>query len=394
LPEARTASDFLQLKGKPVTAEAIRNFHASAGETLKKINVRSPLKRIIQILEKLTAVVFVLLAVGILVGVSSGSAFMLSSPLKEVFPKNVTEVTLLVMVWVAVSSLAGILLVFAVKLWNVAKAIKKPLIALSVALVLSVSVGIGLSVYVVDSVSARWDQKTTRQVTLLQSQTVPQKLVINGSADATQRLTVRFVQTTGKTKLEQVSYPGMPRQNVQTSNENGIITITQQAEQKTTCGIVCRSFAHAEEVVLFAPEISDISVTQNAVVVTNNVKAESLSLNAEKSATININGGVIKTLTAGARENGTLGLTDVTVQAADIALDENSYIYVSKARSISVTAPCSDSINGPAVKFDAFPTEKLTLNGQSVSEKQAQSLHCFDMWESSLYDESNREGQV
>lgn len=394
LPEAKTASDFLQLKGEPVTAETIKNFHASAGETFKKINVRSPLRKSLRILEKLAAIGFVLLAIGILVGASFGSAFVLSSPIKEVFPKTPGEVILFGMMWVAASSFAGILLVFSMRLWQSAKVIKKPLIALFSILILSCSIGLGLSVYTVDSVSARWDQQTKHKVTSFQGQVAPQKLVVQGSADATRRLNVQFVQTTGEVKLEQVTYPGMPELNLQVSNENGAITLIQKPEQNKGCGIVCRSFNYPEEVILYAPQISDVSATQTAVVTINNLNIESLTLTAEKSASININNGQAKSIGGSASENGTLALIGLTTQSATFNLDSYSYVYIPKSQITEVTAPCTQELRSPTIKVETFPAVKLVLNGQAVTQSQAQNLRCFDMWESSLYDESTREGQV
>lgn len=393
LPEAKTASDFLQLKGEPVTAETIKKFHASAGEALKKVNVRSPLRRFIQILEKIASVFFVLFAVAILAGASFGSAFILSSPFKEVFPKTAGEVILFGTMWVAASAFAGLLLVVAMGLWGSKRAIKKPLLALTIAFILSCSVGFGLSVYTVDSVSARWDQKTRYQVTRFDSATAkPEKLVVNGFAGASRKLNVRFVKTDSEVKIEQITYPGMPNQDLAVSNENGMLTLQQKSSQLKNCGIVCRSFNYYEDVVVYAPQMPSIMATQDVMVSLDSINADTLSLSASKGATINVNSGKVRAVTGDAKENGTLGLIGLTSETSTFTLDEYSRVYAPEAQTLSFTMPCMENGSGSIVSMRTLPGKSLTLNGQLMSNDQTWRSKCFDVWEANLYDGSEQGG--
>lgn len=393
LPEAKTASDFLQLKGDPVTAETIKNFHASAGEALKNVNMRSPLRRFIQILEKIVAVFFVLFAVAILAGASFGSAFVLSSPFKEVFPKTAGEVILFGMMWVAASAFAGLLLVLAMGFWGSKRAIKKSLLVLTVVFILSCSVGFGLSVYTVDSVSARWDQKTRHQVTRFDSATKPEKLVVNGFTGTSRKLNVRFVKTESEVKIEQITYPGMPNQDLAISNENGVLTLEQKSSQRKNCGIICRNFNYYEDVIVYAPQILSISATQDVIVSLDSINVESINLSAAKGATVNINGGRARTVVGDSKENGSLGLIGLTSETSTFTLDEYSHVYAPDAQALYFTMPCAENEGGFIVSMRSLPVKSLTLNGQLMSNEQVSRSECFDIWDSSLYDGSEQ-GEV
>jgi phage shock protein PspC (stress-responsive transcriptional regulator) len=348
LPKAKTKSDFLQMEGKPVTIDALKDFVQSeelqlraeragrkAGAALEFV-----LRRMVQLLASIVGGALTTLGVlGVVWTILVGTYVLVNSEklfdAGRIFPIGTQEVGLVILAMAVLVCLFGLLLGMGISLarrkWLLPVWAVVPLIT---AVLIGSAVGVSLAASAAPRIRDRYEaahHTQTRHLNTFQS------LEVSGGE------TVVTYEPSDTYSVEIHSVGQIDTQKIRTTITNGALHIdTHDFHDRNGCDWLC---VHTEDVslVVHAPQLERATLRNNAVFKTNTVLRQ-------------------KDLTMATDQSAELRLTYIDAAEMTLTTDDHDGLTVLEMKGLRPTAGSRDAVrNTDRGAYSIGHTDTFTL---------------------------------
>lgn len=373
IPPAKTATDKLQMKGRPVTIASIRELNEQPAVTQSVAIGRQVLIVIAGILASFGALGSVILVAG-------ATARVLVAPdVHSIWHSGEAQVFVSAFVLFAISGLLlATLCVLGATAAFTQKISKRLVVSAVVVTILGIAsfgTGVGLAQYGV-TLRQQAVEANTHEVSL--------KLPANSRTASSLQVdapgfNVKYIADTGEpnARMRVVTASNGEVPKVTVSLEGTALKITGDGTKLSDvcywpgCGQL------QQQIIIYGPMVQSIEAAPNSYVAYSASKQSSLALTAKKNATITIDEGIVDHLEGVTDEEASISASDATVRTAKVTFGSDSTVNLGTVQTLDV----ANGNSCPAGKFsrlDVWDAESLTVNG-SAKPVQSGRLTCLTL---------------
>lgn len=259
VPEAKTSSDRLQMAGKPVTVDSLKEIveNADVKGAANRVNttLAGPINRLFRLALKLIGLIFILFGLSILLGLVTGETYFLysgSSWLQDnIFPVGFRE-DLLLNITLAISGLVAVfIIVFGIAIFKRKWPLRTWITGVLAGLIfIGLAVGGALTADVYPSVRDRYNANLHTTTYSVQPFTTIN--ANNSDVDINYQISSTYYVS--------LSYYARPNLSaVKTSVENGTLVIdTSQFNENRNCQTLCIPKTYNLSITIYAPNAAEL----------------------------------------------------------------------------------------------------------------------------------------
>ena len=394
VPEAKTNSDKLQMRGEPVTAATLQRYRGEAQASPTAARLRAVLRVVFLLCRVLCTAILALLIVALLSGVGFASAILNTQPLHQIFLLYRLNFVLFGLLWLFTLTLIGLALVVLMRLWRQ----RPPKLRVAVAALLGLLVLTTAGVAVVTHFVANYyrnlygDNKLTVAIPVRADSTAPLPNQLELSGD--NNLVVSYVVTSGPIHATYQGYPGMGRPDVTVSNTNGTIDVAAGDLSNVAPDCLlgwCRHVYLPVKMTVYGPALPKFTVRGGAEVDLANLDQTSITAESQSGSNIMLDNSYAGDITLDAESGSSIDASDSTGQTTTIMVSDDSTILGPATNTLSATLPgdCDQNLlelaQSPAV---------VELNGKAISAQSFMQNSCVTIDNPSQFNGVSLRGRL
>jgi phage shock protein PspC (stress-responsive transcriptional regulator) len=378
VPDAKTSSDKLQMRGKPVTVAALQQYRSTAQRTVASLRIKAVARVICKAARLLFTVAVAGFVLVLLSAIGIGTAALYTKPLSQLYHAYHLNYVLLGLLWTVVLMVVGILFVSLLRIWGRRSALLKITVAtLAGVLVLTLAGVATVSPFIVNYYKDQYGGNRL-QVAIPVHQTTaitPANLIV----DADRNLVVSYQVTTQPLHATYQSYPGMNPPDISITNKGGTLTVqaTQLSNVAPSCLLDwCRQVYVPVHMTLYGPALQKFSVNGGAELDFGDTTTNNITLTAQHGSNLTIGNSYGSNLIIDAQSGAIIDASDTTAQSATITVDSNSMVFgpATNALHVAIPASCDQTI----LLLAQMPSS-ITLNSQSITAQAFEQNQCIGL---------------
>lgn len=360
MPAAKTAAEKLQMRGKPVTLEAIKS-------QSQVMSIPSEGRKVaVVMLRAIVGSLFVVTAVGAF-ALTVGSLFVVGVRLDDI-PNSFYEAWIFVGLGLAVISgllfvVLNSLLAYATFAWRFPRRVAVSCIAVVVAGIISFSGAIGAGVYGTQQLDQQLKAMTyTKEVNLATELTGVKSIIATNKGVP---IEYRVTTDAPRAEMKVVSDNGkVPKIDVKRTGAKAELSV--QDIKDTSCDEKGwdRLCLESISVVIYGPALDAVEARTGRIEYLPQEQSM-LSVTTNKDATVLITGGSIEKVEADVADGSSFDADNSSVREANITIRSNSVVAVGVVASLDLTAPESCPANSKA-EVSIARAASLRMNSQPI----------------------------
>lgn len=371
VPPARTATDKLQMTGRPVTVESIRELNENE---VSKPESSSKRKRIWLTILGIHTLLAALCSAAVVVGISIfGFTGEFQTQVADV-PGSEFFITAFVLALIS-GVLFTALMMLATYAAFAAKATKRVIISGVVIIVL------GLTAFGAAAATAQYGAYTRNQQ--IEQNTRETNIVLPETAkDSTALLLdasdmeVEYIVTTDEPKatLRTVSPRANASVDTKVTQDKKTLRVTAKASKDEACNDHWCWWSIQTKLTIYGPALTEITAAEKSHLTYTASRQDKLEVVADKNAVVQLS-GTIDTLSATVRNEASVIATDAGIERVDTTLAVSAELSLATIQSLVVTGEnvCPSGVREARVGVEQLLDTSLTLNGTRTPAKSMDS---------------------
>ena len=385
VPAAKSNSDKLLMRGKPVTAAALQHYRSGAQRTLTNLRLRSVVGIVFKIFRVLFTTGVAIFVLALLASIGLASAILYTQPLHSLYVTYRLNYVLLSLIWLFTMTVVGLLIVLLLRLWRQRSySLKVAFITLVSLLILTLAGGAVVSPFIVSHYKDQYSGNKLAVAITVHNDT-PSVPATSLNVVADHNLIVSYVVTSQPLHATYQAYPGMGQPNISVTNKNGIVTMqaNQLSQVVPSCVLDwCQHIYLPIRVTLYGPAMQKFSANGGAELDLDSLVQTQLDLAAQNNSNLNIDNSYSDNFSLSAESGASINASDTSAQVATITAQNGSYIFGPANSTLKVTLP--QNCDNPILEFTQAPT-LITLNSQSVTSQTFSQNNCVNVDDSSPF---------
>jgi phage shock protein PspC (stress-responsive transcriptional regulator) len=379
VPEAKSSSDKLIMRGEAVTAATLQQYRSTAQRTIANLKLRSALEVLYTIFKVCLTALVAFLVLLLLSSIGFASAVLYTPPLHQLYSNYHLNYLLLGLIWLFTMTVIGLMMIVLLRIWRRrSSSLKIAFVVLASTFILTLASVAVVVPFIANHYRNQYGgNKLTIAIPVHTNTTrvPPTELNLTSSSD----LVVSYVVTSQPMHATYQAYPGMGQPQISIENSGGTVTIQSDHLSQVVPGCVlkwCRHIYLPVKMTLYGPALQKYTVNGGAELDVDSIVQKNLSLVAENNSSIIVTNSYADNFSMSTETDAMIDASDASSQTATINAQYNSTIFGPASGSLDVTLPenCDQTI----LTLAQAPAS-IILNGQTVTTQEFNNDSCVSL---------------